>query len=107
MQAPGDISGLVAECTADSGSIVSTTNNNQTMNASTRRVASRYLDGRRLTEALLNQVEVAIRAYDPCLSCATHAMGKMPLVLTPVDCDGNLVDRLHKRASGEVCVPGG
>ncbi|NNJ98052.1 MAG: Ni/Fe hydrogenase subunit alpha, partial [Gammaproteobacteria bacterium] len=58
--------------------IVSTTNNNQAMNESIRQVASNYLDGNQLTEPLLNQVEVAIRAYDPCLSCATHAMGKMP-----------------------------
>ena len=71
------------ECDADglvrkANLIVSTTNNNQAMNASIREVAKRYLDGRQLTEPLLNQIEVAIRAYDPCLSCATHAMGKMP-----------------------------
>lgn len=87
--------------------IVSTTNNNQAMNASIRQVASRYLDGRKLTEPLLNQIEVAIRAYDPCLSCATHAMGKMPLELTLVDSDGAVVDRLEKRATGEVCAVDG
>ena len=48
--------------------IVSTTNNNQAMNESIRQVASTYLDGNQLTEPLLNQIEVAIRAYDPCLS---------------------------------------
>ena len=62
--------------------IVSTTNNNQAMNESIRQVASSYLDGNQLTESLLNQIEVAIRAYDPCLSCATHAIGKMPLEIT-------------------------
>lgn len=82
--------------------IVSTTNNNQAMNESIRQVASNYLDGNQLTEPLLNQVEVAIRAYDPCLSCATHAMGKMPLEISLVDENNKLVDRLEKRASGQI-----
>jgi NAD-reducing hydrogenase large subunit len=82
--------------------IVSTTNNNQAMNESIRQVASQYLDGNTLTEALLNQIEVAIRAYDPCLSCATHAMGKMPLEITLLDINEEIVDRLEKRDSGEI-----
>ena len=82
--------------------IVSTTNNNQAMNESIRKVANQYLDGHRLTEALLNQVEVAIRAYDPCLSCATHAIGKMPMQLNLCDDDGLLLDRLEKRADGRI-----
>ena len=82
--------------------IVSTTNNNQAMNESIRQVAGTYLDGSRLTEPLLNQIEVAIRAYDPCLSCATHAMGKMPLEITLVNENEDVVDRLEKRASGEI-----
>ena len=59
--------------------IVSTTNNNQAMNEAIRTVATQYLDGHEITEGLLNHIEVAIRAYDPCLSCATHALGQMPL----------------------------
>jgi len=82
--------------------IVSTTNNNQAMNESIRQVASHYLDGNQLNEPLLNQIEVAIRAYDPCLSCATHAMGKMPLEISLVDENNQLVDRLEKRASGRI-----
>ena len=82
--------------------IVSTTNNNQAMNESIRQVASHYLDGNRLTEPLLNQIEVAIRAYDPCLSCATHAMGKMPLEISLVNENNELVDRLEKRVSGQI-----
>jgi NAD-reducing hydrogenase large subunit len=74
--------------------IVSTTHNNEAMNRAVREVARRYLDGRRLTEGLLNHVEVAIRAFDPCLSCATHALGQMPLVLELVDADGSRIDRL-------------
>lgn len=76
--------------------IVSTTHNNQAMNEAIRQVAQRYLDGRQLTEGLLNHIEVAIRAFDPCLSCATHALGKMPLAVELVDADGTLVDRLQR-----------
>lgn len=82
--------------------IVSTTNNNQAMNESIRKVANQYLDGHRLSEALLNQVEVAIRAYDPCLSCATHAIGKMPMELNLMDDRGELIDRLEKRVNGQI-----
>jgi len=85
--------------------IVSTTNNNQAMNESIRQVATNYLDGNRLTEPLLNQIEVAIRAYDPCLSCATHAMGKMPLEITMVNEKDEVIDRLVKRATGEIQRP--
>ncbi|ESQ14964.1 MAG TPA: Ni/Fe hydrogenase subunit alpha [Chromatiaceae bacterium] len=82
--------------------IVSTTHNNQVMNESIREVARVYLDGNRLTEPLLNRIEIAIRAYDPCLSCATHALGKMPLEIELLDADGNVRQRMRKRASGDV-----
>ncbi|MEA3291619.1 MAG: Ni/Fe hydrogenase subunit alpha, partial [Pseudomonadota bacterium] len=82
--------------------IVSTTNNNQAMNKSIRQVAGMYLDGKQLTEPLLNQIEVAIRAYDPCLSCATHAMGKMPLEIILVNEQEEVIDRLEKRVTGEI-----
>ncbi|MCX7172494.1 MAG: Ni/Fe hydrogenase subunit alpha [Proteobacteria bacterium] len=81
--------------------IVSTTHNNQAMNTAVREVAKRYLDGKKLTEGLLNHIEVAIRAFDPCLSCATHALGKMPLEVTLQDADGNLLDRLAKVSHGD------
>jgi NAD-reducing hydrogenase large subunit len=80
--------------------IVSTTHNNTAMNTAVREVAAHYLDGKELTEGLLNHIEVAIRAYDPCLSCATHALGKMPLQVELLDVEGNLVDRLVKGAGG-------
>jgi len=76
--------------------IVSTTNNNQAMNESIRTVARQYLDGRELTEGLLNHIECAIRAFDPCLSCATHALGKMPMTVELLDADGALVDRMSR-----------
>ncbi|HNE17229.1 MAG TPA: nickel-dependent hydrogenase large subunit, partial [Rhodocyclaceae bacterium] len=83
---------LVSDCNL----IVSTTHNNQAMNTAVRAVARRYLDGQTLTEGLLNHIEVAIRAFDPCLSCATHALGKMPLALELRDMAGVLVDRLQR-----------
>jgi NAD-reducing hydrogenase large subunit len=82
--------------------IVSTTNNNQPMNLAVEKVARDYLEGVTITEGLLNRVEVAIRAYDPCLSCATHAMGQMPLVVELVDATGNLVDRRAKNVVDEL-----
>jgi NAD-reducing hydrogenase large subunit len=74
--------------------IVSTTHNNQAMNEAIRQVARTYLDGRRLPEGLLNHIEVAIRAFDPCLSCATHALGQMPLAVELVDAAGSTIDHL-------------
>ncbi len=85
--------------------IVSTTNNNQAMNESIREVASSALDGHQLTEPLLNQIEVAIRAYDPCLSCATHALGQMPLQLDLIGADGVPRDRLQRHADGQIIRP--
>ena len=73
--------------------IVSTTSNNEPMNRAVEGVARKYLSGQEITEGLLNHVEVAIRAYDPCLSCATHALGRMPLEVDLLDADGALVDR--------------
>ncbi|MDG4606007.1 MAG: Ni/Fe hydrogenase subunit alpha, partial [Candidatus Contendobacter sp.] len=83
--------------------IVSTTNNNQAMNESIRQVAERYLSGKELIEPLLNQIEVAVRAYDPCLSCATHALGQMPLYVELADEEsGAIVGCLVRDADGTV-----
>ena len=74
--------------------IVSTTCNNEAMNRAVQRIAEAHLSGvPEITEGLLNHIEVGIRAYDPCLSCATHAMGQMPLEVTLLDAGGELVDR--------------
>jgi len=74
--------------------IVSTTNNNEPMNRSVNHVAKAWMNGKtEITEPMMNAVEVAIRAYDPCLSCATHALGQMPLDITLYDKDNNLLDR--------------
>jgi NAD-reducing hydrogenase large subunit len=74
--------------------IVSTTNNNEPMNQAVNYVAKSWMNGKtQITEPMMNAVEVAIRAYDPCLSCATHALGQMPLDITLYDKDNNLLDR--------------
>lgn len=74
--------------------IVSTTSNNEAMNRSVRGVAEHYLGGRpEITEPMLNSIEVVIRAYDPCLSCATHAVGKMPLLVELLGPEGEVLDR--------------
>lgn len=74
--------------------IVSTTNNNEPMNRSVNFVAKEMMTGKNvITEGMMNAVEVAIRAYDPCLSCATHALGKMPLEVTLVNSENQVIDR--------------
>lgn len=83
--------------------IVSTTHNNQAMNEAIRVVARQYFDGRQITEGLLNHIEVAIRAFDPCLSCATHALGKMPLEVEVVDAAGEQLSGLSRSGDGTVC----
>ncbi len=80
--------------------IVSTTHNNDAMNEAVRRVAEDYLDGQAVTEPLLNHIEVAIRAFDPCLSCATHALGRMPLQVELIGPHGELLQRVTRDADG-------
>ena len=74
--------------------IVSTTNNNEPMNRAVHWVAVNTLSEKpEITEGMLNRVEVAIRAYDPCLSCATHAVGRMPLEVSLLDARGDVLQR--------------
>jgi NAD-reducing hydrogenase large subunit len=73
--------------------IVSTTHNNEPMNRAVNSVAKKYMQGQKhITEGMMNAVEVAIRCYDPCLSCATHALGKMPLEVIIVDKNEIVID---------------
>jgi len=81
--------------------IVSTTHNNQAMNAAIRSVAMQHLDRRIISEGLLNHIECAIRAYDPCLSCATHALGKMPLQVELLDAEGQRLSLLRRESDGQ------
>jgi NAD-reducing hydrogenase large subunit len=76
--------------------IVATGHNNWAMCESVDSVAKTYITGSNVTEGLLNRVEAAVRAYDPCLSCSTHAVGQMPLWIEIVDNMGNLVQTLKR-----------
>lgn len=77
--------------------IVSTTNNNEPMNVAVNHAAKQFMTGqKKITEGMMNAVEVAIRAYDPCLSCATHALGQMPLEMVLVDAKNNIIDRVRR-----------
>ncbi|MCX5657768.1 MAG: nickel-dependent hydrogenase large subunit, partial [Candidatus Omnitrophica bacterium] len=78
--------------------IVSTTNNNEPMNRAVNDVAVKMMTGQKeITEGMKNAVEVAIRAYDPCLSCATHALGKMPLDIKMVDSNNNVLSQYESK----------
>jgi len=85
--------------------IVSTTHNNQAMNEAIRAVARQFFDGREITEGLLNHIEVAIRCFDPCLSCATHALGRMPLEIEIVGAGGTVLDRATRDSNGGFAHP--
>ncbi len=76
--------------------IIATGHNNLAMNQSIRQVADAYVDGNNLQEGMLNRVEAVIRCFDPCLSCASHAFGQMPLAIELVDAEGRVVDRLTR-----------
>lgn len=71
--------------------IVSTGHNNWAMCEAVDSVAKTYMNGQKVTEGLLNRVEAAIRAYDPCLSCSTHAVGQMPMIVEVRDSEDRLV----------------
>ena len=62
------------------------------MNRSVLEVARHYVDGEKITRGMLNRVEAVIRAYDPCLSCSTHALGQMALKIELVGPHGGIVD---------------
>jgi NAD-reducing hydrogenase large subunit len=76
--------------------VIATGHNNLAMNQSVLQVARYYIDGDSVKDGVLNRVEGVIRAYDPCLSCSTHAVGQMPLQLDIVDADGSLVRQVTR-----------
>lgn len=74
--------------------IVSTGHNNWAMCEAVDSVAKTYINGNEIREGLLNRVEAAIRAYDPCLSCSTHAVGQMPILVDILDFEDKPVKTL-------------
>jgi NAD-reducing hydrogenase large subunit len=76
--------------------IVATAHNNPAMDMSVNEVAKEFVDGGKITEGAMNMVEMAIRAYDPCLSCATHAIGQMPLTIELLGFEGEVIDTMRR-----------
>jgi NAD-reducing hydrogenase large subunit len=73
--------------------VIATEHNNIAYNKAITQVAKKYVKAKQLQEGMLNRVEAVIRAFDPCLSCATHAIGQMPLDIKLIDANGRVVDR--------------
>jgi NAD-reducing hydrogenase large subunit len=78
--------------------IVATGNNNLAMNRAVKAIAEKYVKSQQLQEGMLNRVEAAIRCYDPCLSCSTHAVGQMPMVVELVDAGGDVLQTLQRES---------
>ena len=74
--------------------VIATGQNNNAMNKGVTQAAQHYIKGGKFTEGILNRIEAVVRTFDPCLSCSTHAFGQMPLALTLVNADGEVVDQL-------------
>jgi NAD-reducing hydrogenase large subunit len=74
--------------------IVATGHNNLAIGRSVQQVAEHYIDGTKLTEGMLNHVSAVVRAYDPCLSCSTHADGSVALRIRLLDPAGTLLDEV-------------
>lgn len=76
--------------------IIATGNNNLAMNKTILQIAKAFVTGPQVPEGVLNRIEAGIRAYDPCLSCSTHAVGAMPLVVRLEDARGKLLDEVAR-----------
>ncbi len=76
--------------------LIATGQNNLAMNRTVTQIAKAFVDDAHLTEGMLNRVEAGIRAFDPCLSCSTHAAGTMPLVVDLVAADGSVLQTLSR-----------
>lgn len=74
--------------------IIATGHNNLAMNQGVRQVARHFVHGNKLDEAMLNRVEAVIRTFDPCLSCSTHAIGQMPMVVELYSADQEKLDQI-------------
>jgi NAD-reducing hydrogenase large subunit len=75
--------------------IVATGHNNRAISDGVRQVSEHFIHGDRLEEGMLNRVSALVRAYDPCLSCSTHAMGAPALDISLVDSQGTVLDRIR------------
>jgi len=76
--------------------LIATGQNNLAMNRTVEQIARSFITGPTIPEGVLNRVEAGIRAYDPCLSCSTHAIGQMALVVQLVDHQGHVIDECRR-----------
>ena len=76
--------------------VIATGQNNLAINETILQIARHYVDGNRLREGMLNRVEAGVRAYDPCLSCSTHALGAMPLHIELLSSSGKVLDQMAR-----------
>ena len=76
--------------------IVPTTHNNAAINESVNQAAKAFINGGEVKEGMLNRIEMAIRCYDPCLSCSTHQVGMMPLIVDICSADGDIVSSIRR-----------
>jgi coenzyme F420-reducing hydrogenase alpha subunit len=76
--------------------IVATGHNNRAMDRGVLEAAKKLIRGGSADETTLNRIEMVVRAYDPCVSCATHAIGRMPLSLKIIDCEGKIVNEVSQ-----------
>jgi NAD-reducing hydrogenase large subunit len=74
--------------------VIATGQNNNAMNKGVLQAAKHYVKKGKFTEGILNRVEAVVRTFDPCLSCSTHAFGQMPLAISLISAEGEVVDRL-------------
>jgi NAD-reducing hydrogenase large subunit len=75
--------------------IIATGHNNLAIGHSINQVSRHYIDGKKIQEGMLNRVSAVVRAYDPCLSCSTHAGDQVPLEIRLVDADGSVLDTVR------------
>lgn len=78
--------------------IIATGQNNLAMNRTVAQIARYFIRGTKIPEGMLNRVEAGIRAFDPCLSCSTHAVGQMPLHIQLFDVENNLLDDIYQHS---------
>jgi F420-non-reducing hydrogenase large subunit len=77
--------------------IVATQNNAAPISLSVKKAAREFIQGGVVREGLLNRVEMAFRAYDPCLSCATHSLpGQMPMIVNIRNSGGCVIQTLRR-----------
>jgi NAD-reducing hydrogenase large subunit len=74
--------------------IVATGHNNLAIGRSVQQVSEHFIDGNKLNEGMLNRVSAVVRAYDPCLSCSTHASGVLAMQIRLLDSEGTVIDEL-------------